>query len=127
MRLVADMRFASAFSFKYSPRPGTPAAEMAHQVPEPVKVERLARLQELLETQRQDFNRETVGRTVDVLMEKPGRHAGQIAGKSPYLQAVQIDGPGHLIGDVVQVRITRAGSNSLFGELAEAGPVGAAA
>ena len=127
MRLVADMRFASAFSFKYSPRPGTPAAEMAHQVPEPVKAERLARLQELLETQRQDFNRETVGRTVDVLMEKPGRHAGQIAGKSPYLQAVQIDGPGHLIGDVAKVRITRAGSNSLFGELAEAGPVGAAA
>ena len=127
MRLVADMRFASAFSFKYSPRPGTPAAEMAHQVPEPVKVERLARLQELLETQRQDFNRKTVGRTVDVLMEKPGRHAGQIAGKSPYLQAVQIDGPGHLIGDVAKVRITRAGSNSLFGELAEAGPVGAAA
>ncbi len=116
MRLVAEIGFASAFSFKYSPRPGTPAAELEGQVPEPVKVERLARLQELLETQRQAFNRGTVGRTVDVLLEKPGRHPGQLAGKSPYLQAVQIEGGAHRVGDVVPVRIARAGSNSLFGE-----------
>jgi tRNA-2-methylthio-N6-dimethylallyladenosine synthase len=119
MRLVRDIGFASAFSFKYSPRPGTPAAEMGEQVPEAVKAERLARLQELLEDQRQTFNRATVGRTVDVLLEKPGRHPGQIAGKSPYLQPVQIEADAGLIGQVVKVRIVRAGSNSLFGELTD--------
>jgi tRNA-2-methylthio-N6-dimethylallyladenosine synthase len=92
LRLVADLGFASAFSFKYSPRPGTPAAELDGQVPEDEKVERLAELQALLETQRQAFNRGTIGRTVDVLLEKPGRHPGQLAGKTPFLQAVQIDG-----------------------------------
>jgi tRNA-2-methylthio-N6-dimethylallyladenosine synthase len=116
LRLVAEIGFASAFSFKYSPRPGTPAAESDGQVPEPVKVERLARLQTLLEAHRQAFNRGTVGRTVDVLFERPGRHPGQLAGKSPYAQAVQIEAGGHQLGDIVPVRITRAGSNSLFGE-----------
>jgi tRNA-2-methylthio-N6-dimethylallyladenosine synthase len=116
MRLVADIGFAGAFSFKYSPRPGTPAAELDGQVPEPVKAERLARLQDLLETQRQAFNGGTVGRTVDVLLEKPGRHPGQVAGKSPYLQPVQVEGDTSLIGEVWRVRIARAGSNSLFGE-----------
>ncbi len=124
LRLVGDVGFASAFSFKYSPRPGTPAAESAGQVPDEVKAERLARLQELLENQRQAFNRGTVGRTLDVLLEKPGRHPGQMAGKSPYLQAVQIEG-GFSIGEIVPVRIVRAGSNSLFGEAA--GPARAAA
>jgi tRNA-2-methylthio-N6-dimethylallyladenosine synthase len=118
MRLVADVGFASAFSFKYSARPGTPAADMHAQVPEPVKAERLARLQALLELQRQAFNSGTVGRTVDVLLEKPGRHPGQLAGKSPYLQPVQIDGGPYRVGDVVQVQIDRAGSNSLFGTAA---------
>ncbi len=126
MRLVRDVGFASAFSFKYSPRPGTPAAEIEAQVPEAVKSERLARLQELLEAQRQAFNRGTVGRVVEVLLEKPGRHPGQIAGKSPYLQAVQIETDAHRIGDVVPVLIERAGSNSLFGAL-ESGPLTAAA
>jgi tRNA-2-methylthio-N6-dimethylallyladenosine synthase len=118
LRLVAEVRFASAFSFKYSPRPGTPGAEMPDQVPEPVKAERLARLQEQLETQRQAFNRGTIGRTLDVLLEKPGRHPGQLAGKSPYLQAVQLETDRHRVGDIVPVRIVRAGSNSLFGEAA---------
>jgi len=118
MRLVADVGFASAFSFKYSARPGTPAADMHAQVPEPAKTERLARLQDLLEQQRQAFNSGTVSRTMDVLLEKPGRHPGQLAGKSPYLQPVQIDGGPHRVGDVVQVRIDRAGSNSLFGTAA---------
>jgi tRNA-2-methylthio-N6-dimethylallyladenosine synthase len=122
LRLVRDVRYASAFFFKYSPRPGTPAAEMDAQVPECVKAERLARLQDLLESQRQAFNRGTVGRTLDVLLEKPGRHAGQLAGKSPYWQAVQIEDDAHGPGDVVRVRITRAGSNSLFGERAETAP-----
>jgi tRNA-2-methylthio-N6-dimethylallyladenosine synthase len=116
MRLVADVGFASAYFFKYSPRPGTPAAEMDAQVPEPVKAERLARLKDLLDRQRQAFNLGTVGRTLDVLLEKPGRHPGQLAGKSPYLQAVQIEDGARRPGDVVRVRISRAGSNSLFGE-----------
>jgi tRNA-2-methylthio-N6-dimethylallyladenosine synthase len=127
LRLVAEVRFASAFSFKYSPRPGTPAAEMHAQVPEALKAERLARLQELLEMQRQDFNRGTVGRRFDVLLEKPGRHPGQLAGKSPYLQPVQIEGGGHRVGDVVSVQIERAGSNSLFGALAGFVPIATAA
>jgi tRNA-2-methylthio-N6-dimethylallyladenosine synthase len=126
VRLVADIGFASAFSFKYSPRPGTPAAEMETQVPEAVKAERLARLQNLLETQRQAFNRGTVGQTLDVLLEKPGRHPGQIAGKSPYLQAVQFDSDTHRVGEIVAVRIVRAGSNSLFGEWVKPGDRAAA-
>ena len=126
MRLVADIGFASSFSFKYSPRPGTPAAEIEEQISEAVKSERLARLQNLLETQRQAFNHGTVGQTLDVLLEKPGRHPGQMAGKSPYLQAVQFDSDSHKIGDIVTVRITRAGSNSLFGEVVEPGNQAAA-
>ncbi len=116
LRLAAEVRLAAAFSFKYSPRPGTPAAEMAGQVPEPVRSERLARLQERLETDRQAFNRATLGRVVDVLVEKPGRHPGQLAGKSPYLQAVQTSGVEAAIGDVVAVRATSLGPNSIFGE-----------
>jgi tRNA-2-methylthio-N6-dimethylallyladenosine synthase len=116
LRLVADVGFASSFSFKYSPRPGTPAAEIEAQVPEALKAERLARLQNLLEMQRQAFNRGTVGQTLDVLLEKPGRHPGQMAGKSPYLQAVQFETGSHRIGEIATVRIVRAGSNSLFGE-----------
>ncbi len=116
MRLVSDVGFASSFSFKYSPRPGTPAAEIETQVSEAVKAERLGRLQNLLEMQRQAFNHGTVGQTLDVLLEKPGRHPGQMAGKSPYLQPVQFQSDRHAIGEIVTVRITQAGSNSLFGE-----------
>jgi tRNA-2-methylthio-N6-dimethylallyladenosine synthase len=118
LRLVEDVRFAAAFSFKYSIRPGTPAAEMEDQVPEALKAERLARLQELLESHRQAFNRGTVGRRLSVLVEKPGRHPGQVAGKSPYLQAVQFESAVHRPGDLVEVTVSRAGSNSLFGEAA---------
>jgi tRNA-2-methylthio-N6-dimethylallyladenosine synthase len=121
MRLLEEVGFASSFSFKYSPRPGTPAAELGAQVPEAVKTERLHALQALLARQQTAFNAATVGRTVDVLVERPGRHAGQVAGKSPYLQAVQIDEPGIAIGDIVPVTITRQGTNSLFGRLAGAG------
>ncbi len=115
--LVHKVRFASAYSFKYSARPGTQAAEMDEQVPEEVKSERLYRLQHLLEEQRQAFNRDLCGREFDVLFEKPGRLEGQIAGRAPYLMPVQVMGPSHLIGKVARVRITEAGSNSLFGEL----------
>jgi tRNA-2-methylthio-N6-dimethylallyladenosine synthase len=115
--LVRDAGFASSFSFKYSPRPGTPGAEREDQIGEDVKSERLAALQHLLEQQRQAFNAATVGREVEVLIEKPGRHAGQIAGKSPYLQAVHLTGGAGLIGRVARVAIRSAGANSLAGEL----------
>ncbi len=113
--LIEKVGFAATFSFKYSPRPGTPAADSADQLPDDVKRARLAELQTLVEAQRQAFNRATVGKTVSVLFEKKGRHAGQIAGKTPYLQAVQIDAPEAFIGQILDVEITAVGANSLFG------------
>jgi tRNA-2-methylthio-N6-dimethylallyladenosine synthase len=115
--LIRKVKFASAFSFKYSPRPGTGAASMSEQIPEDVKTERLRRLQDLLEQQRQEFNRALKGREFDVLFEKPGRLEGQIQGRAPYLLPVQVMGPSQLIGKVARVRITEISSNSLFGEL----------
>ena len=117
MRLVEEIGFASAYSFKYSARPGTPAADARHQIDEATKTRRLAELQDLLEAQRQAFNAATVGKTCDVLFDKPGRHAGQIAGKSPWLQAVHVEGPAEGIGRVGVVEIVEKGSNSLFGRL----------
>ncbi len=117
MRLVADIGYAQAYSFKYSPRPGTPAADAADQVPGPVKAERLQRLQELLQTQQKAFNAGMDGRIVDVLLEKPGRRPGQLVGRSPWLQAVHVDAPADIIGSIVPVRIETIGANSLFGSL----------
>ena len=117
--LIEQVGFAQAYSFKYSPRPGTPAAEM-EQIDETVKADRLARLQDLLERQQRAFNRSLIGRTLDVLFEKPGRLAGQIVGRSPYLQPVQVSAPASHIGTIAAVRIVDAGPNSLFGELATA-------
>jgi tRNA-2-methylthio-N6-dimethylallyladenosine synthase len=114
--LVARVGFAQAYSFKYSPRPGTPAAEM-EQVSEEVKAGRLARLQAALETQQQRFNSACVGREIDVLFEKPGRLAGQLVGRSPYLQPVQAIAPAAVIGSIARVRVVEAGTNSLFGEI----------
>ena len=105
--LVRVVGFASTFSFKYSPRPGTPGADMADQVPDALMRERLTRLQALVEAQRQAFNAATVGRTLDVLLERPGRHPGQLTGKTPYLQQVQVDGPSHSVGTIVPVRNRR--------------------
>ncbi|MGJ0452918.1 MAG: tRNA (N6-isopentenyl adenosine(37)-C2)-methylthiotransferase MiaB [Methylocystis sp.] len=117
MALARTVGFASSFSFKYSPRPGTPAADRDDQIDETVKSERLAALQALLEEQRQAFNAATVGREFDVLFEKAGRHAGQIAGKSPYMQAVHVEGPMACVGREARVKIIAAGSNSLGGRL----------
>jgi tRNA-2-methylthio-N6-dimethylallyladenosine synthase len=114
--LVREARYASAFSFKYSRRPGTPAAAMAAQVADEVKAERLARLQALLEAQQLAFNQAQVGRTLPVLFEKPGRKPGQIAGRSPYLQAVHCEGGEGLIGQIVETRIATASRMSLAGE-----------
>jgi len=113
--LVREVRFASAFSFKYSRRPGTPASAMAGQVDEGVKTERLARLNALLEAQQRDFNAGMVGRTLPVLFEKPGRHPGQVVGRSPYLQAVHCEGPANLIGRIEPVVIDAAAHMSLSG------------
>jgi tRNA-2-methylthio-N6-dimethylallyladenosine synthase len=118
--LVADVRFAQAFSFKYSPRPGTPAASAACQIADDVKSRRLAELQLLLSRQQRDFNEACIGRTLPVLLEKPGRHKGQLAGRSPYLQSVHITAPANRIGAIVPARITAATTNSLAGSLAEA-------
>jgi tRNA-2-methylthio-N6-dimethylallyladenosine synthase len=119
LSLVAAIGFASSYSFKYSPRPGTPGADLPDQVEAGIKVARLTRLQALLEHQRQTFNHAMIGRVIDVLFEKKGRHDGQIAGKSPYLQAVQVDGDLDLIGRILPVEIVAAGPNSLFGRLAQ--------
>jgi tRNA-2-methylthio-N6-dimethylallyladenosine synthase len=113
LALVREVGYASAFSFKYSRRPGTPAAAMAGQVDEEVKAERLARLQALLEEQQRAFNAAQVGREFDILVEKAGRHGGQVIGRSPYLQAVHCEGDERLFGAMVRVRVTGAGHNSL--------------
>ncbi|MBV8442555.1 MAG: MiaB/RimO family radical SAM methylthiotransferase, partial [Hyphomicrobiales bacterium] len=115
--LVAHVRFASSYAFKYSPRPGTPAAEMEGQVADAVKASRLAELQALLEKQRQAFNRASIGRRFDVLFEKPGRREGQVIGRSPYMQAVFAEGHLSLVGAMVEVEIIAAGPNSLQGRI----------
>ncbi len=116
--LVAEIGFAQAFSFKYSPRPGTPAASAADQVPEPVKIERLALVQGLLAQQQRKFNQACIGRVLPVLLEKPGRHAGQLVGRSPYLQSVHLAADRERVGDIVPVLIAGAGQNSLSGMVA---------
>jgi tRNA-2-methylthio-N6-dimethylallyladenosine synthase len=118
--LVEQVGFSGAFSFKYSPRPGTPGATMADQVDDKVKSERLHRVQAAIDRQQQAFNRRCVGRTFDVLFEKSGRHDGQLVGRSPYLQPVQVSAPASLRGEVAAVTITEVASNSLFGTLAQA-------
>ena len=113
LALVREARYASAFSFAYSRRPGTPASAMPGQVDAEVRTERLHRLQALLEEQQRDFNAGFAGRTVKVLFERPGRHSGQILGRSPWLQAVHAEGPQQMIGQVVPVKITGVARMSL--------------
>ncbi len=116
MRLIETIGYAQAFSFKYSIRPGTPGAELEDQVDEAVKSERLERLQALLLKQQQAFNESRIGLDFDILLEKPGRLDGQLIGRSPWLQSVNVTGSPEEIGSLVRVRITGTGSNSLFGE-----------
>jgi len=117
LQLVREVGYANAFSFKYSRRPGTPAATMPGQVAEEVKDERLARLLALLDEQAMAFNARQVGRVLPVLFEKVGRHDGQIVGRSPYLQAVHAVAPDRLIGQIVPVRMESSARNSLAGVL----------
>jgi tRNA-2-methylthio-N6-dimethylallyladenosine synthase len=117
LSIVREVGYASAFTFKYSPRPGTPAADAADQVPEALKTERLYRLQELVTAQMRGFAQACVGQTLDVLFDKPGRLPGQLGGRSPYLQAVHVEAPETLIGTVQRVEIVAAGNNSLAGKI----------
>ncbi|MBD3624586.1 MAG: TRAM domain-containing protein, partial [Rhodobacteraceae bacterium] len=113
--LCDRVRYAQAYSFKYSARPGTPAAGR-EEVPEDVKSERLHRLQALLSRHQAEFQQSMVGRTLPVLLEKPGRMPGQMVGRSPYLQAVHLQADPSLAGTIVDVRITAAEANSLAAE-----------
>jgi tRNA-2-methylthio-N6-dimethylallyladenosine synthase len=119
MRLVETVGYAAAYSFKYSPRPGTPAAGHDGQVDERRMSERLARLQALILDQQTEFNRSRVGTVMDVLFEKAGRMPGQLMGRSPYLQPVLVDADTSRIGTIGRVAIDKLGSNSLFGNLVE--------
>ena len=117
LAVIREVGYASAYSFKYSPRPGTPGASLTEQVPEEVKNERLQRLQALVVQQTQAFNASMVGRTLPVLIERIGRQAGQVGGRSPYLQAVHLEGSPDLIGAIHQVEIIGTSTNSLVGRL----------
>jgi tRNA-2-methylthio-N6-dimethylallyladenosine synthase len=119
LSLLDEIGYSGAFSFKYSARPGTPGAEMDDPVEEAVKSERLRRLQRAIDRNQATFNRRCLGRTFSVLFERPGRHNGQIVGRSPYLQPVQIEAPQSLIGEIAAVTVTEVASNSLFGTLAQ--------
>ena len=116
--LVDDVGFSGAFSFKYSPRPGTPGADMDEQIDEQTKSERLQRLQQAIDRNQAAFNRRCLGCSFDVLFERHGRYPGQLVGRSPYLQPVQVTAPAALLGGIATVTITEIASNSLFGALA---------
>ena len=122
MALVRAANYAQAYSFKYSRRPGTPAANMEMQVPEEVKTERLTRLQALLTEQQGAFNAACADRVMPVLITEIGRKSGKLFGKSPYLQSVNVDGPEHLVGEIVDVKIHQTSVNSMHGSALVAEP-----
>jgi len=117
LRLVTDVGYAQAYSFKYSPRPGTPAAGADHQVPEPVKIERLAMIQQLLNEQQVSFNRASLGKVMPVLFERRGKQPGQLVGRSPYMQAVHALAPDSHMHGIADVRIEAGHAKSLAGRL----------
>lgn len=118
--IVKEVGYSICYSFKYSPRPGTPASSLDKQVPEDIKDERLQRLQDAILESQLRFNESKVGHVMEVLFEKHGKKKGQIAGKSPYLQTVIVDGSDELIGKIVKVKITEAYQNSLSGIIPKA-------
>ena len=121
LQLVRDVGFASAYSFKYSPRPGTPAASLDGQIDQEEMVRRLATLQSLLDEQRRAFNRQAKGRIISVLLDRKGRLPGQLLGRSPWMQAVHAPAPSRLLGQVVDIQIVSIGPNSLAGQVVAAG------
>lgn len=125
LALVEAVGYASAYSFKYSRRPGTPGAAMPKQVAEDEKDARLARLQALLERQREAFNKAQIGKILPVLFEKEGRHDGQLVGRSPYLQSVHVTAPKSMLGLIAPVRIEGVTPNALAGALIKDGEAAA--
>jgi tRNA-2-methylthio-N6-dimethylallyladenosine synthase len=119
LAMLERVGFAQAYSFKYSPRPGTPAAEM-EQLPDAARDDRLQRLQEVIERHQTAFNSACVGKVVPVLLERPGRRAGQLVGRSPHMQAVHVEADASSFGHVLEVEIRAAGANSLTGRLTSA-------
>jgi len=117
LSLIKEVGYAQCYSFKYSMRPGTPAAEAKNQIPEEVKTARILEIQELINSEQQKFNNNFIGRTLSVLFDRNGRYEGQVIGKSEYMQSVHIDNGKHLINKIVQVKITKSLQNSLTGEL----------
>ena len=115
LSLIDKVGYASAYSFKYSPRPGTPAAGSDEQVPEEVKAERLEALQQLINAQQFAFNKRTEGQIMDVLIERNGGRDGQMAGRTPYMQAVNVEADEALLGKIVSCQITEAKQNSVVG------------
>ena len=115
LKLVEDVGFIQAYSFKYSPRPGTPAAALENQITDEVKTERLCALQDLLNAQQRAFNESCVGHVMAVLLDRPGREAGQLVGRSPYMQAVHVNDAEGERGAIVRLRIVEAHANSLTG------------
>jgi tRNA-2-methylthio-N6-dimethylallyladenosine synthase len=120
LSLISEIGISGAYTFKYSPRPGTPGADMDDQVAEDVKTERLHRLQHEIWRHQAAFNQSCLGRNLSVLFEREGRYPGQLVGRSPYLQPVQVTVPSSLIGNIAEVSVTEISSNSLFGVLAHA-------
>ena len=120
LQLIADIGFVHAYSFKYSSRPGTPASTMGQPVPEAVKDERLQMVQQLLSEQQKAAHQRTVGRTLPVLLERAGKHPGQLVGRTPYMQSVAVEAPDTRIGRIAQVEVLSVRGNSLHGRLAEA-------
>ncbi len=118
LALVAQIGYAGAYSFKYSPRPGTPAADMRETVSATAMDERLVRLQELIDSQQSAFNKAMIGNTVDVLFERAARNPGQVVGRTAYLQPAHVFASSDIIGQVLPVRIESLERYSLLGELA---------
>ncbi|MDR2766529.1 MAG: tRNA (N6-isopentenyl adenosine(37)-C2)-methylthiotransferase MiaB [Holosporaceae bacterium] len=119
LRLIEEVKFSQGYSFKYSPRPNTAAAKMEDQTPESIKSERLKVLQALLNRQQQEFNHNFVGKRLNVLLTKVGKHKNQLSGRSEYSQAVSVCATNVAIGDIVSVMVTGAASYSLLGAVAE--------
>lgn len=117
MQLVRDVKYASAYSFKYSPRPGTPAANMQNLIRDDIASDRLARLQALINQQQLEYNQSSVGKTMPVLIERKGKKDGQLSGRSPYFQSVNIQGNERLLNTIVDIKITDGYANSLAGDV----------
>ncbi|HEX6073080.1 MAG TPA: TRAM domain-containing protein, partial [Sphingomicrobium sp.] len=114
LKIVDEVRYASAYSFKYSARPGTPAATMENQIPREIMDERLRRLQERINAHQLTFNRSKVGVDTQILVERRGKHDGQVIGRSPWLQSVHVEA-GAELGEIVDVTLIAAGPNSMTG------------